>query len=68
MYKMYDMHGGHLSVKPIADRLKLDIVDMMLGNNYRFNLDNFEKKWKAKQAKTIFGFQLCIISISIKGN
>lgn len=54
MYKMYDMHGGHLSVKPIADRLNLDIVDMMLGNNYRFNLDDFEKKWKEKQAKTIF--------------
>ncbi len=51
MYKMYDMHGGHLSVKPIADRLKLDIVDMMLGNNYRFNLDNFEKNGKQNKQK-----------------
>lgn len=54
MYKMYDLHGGHLSVKPIAERLNLNIVEMMLGRDYHFDLDDFERKWKQKQAKTIF--------------
>lgn len=54
MYKMYDLHGGHLSVKPIADRLNLDIIEMRLDKNYHFDLNDFEKKWKEKPAKSIF--------------
>ncbi len=54
MYKMYDLHGGHLSVKPIAERLNLNIVEMLLGKDYHFDLKDFEEKWKRNPAKTIF--------------
>lgn len=54
IFKVHDMHGGHLSVKPIADRLKLNIHEMTIGDDYRLNFDEFYKQYKIRKPKVIF--------------
>ena len=56
LYRIADINGGHLSTKPIAQRLNLEVVDMHFGEDYRFDLDDFYQKYKTskKNSKMIF--------------
>jgi glycine hydroxymethyltransferase len=54
MFKVHDMHGGHLSVKPIAKRLKINMHEMMLGQDYRLDMEDFYKQYNKLKPKVIF--------------
>ena len=54
LFKMHDLHGGHLSVKPIAKRLNINIYEMRLGNNYTLDLNDFETSYNAIKPRVIF--------------
>lgn len=54
MFKMDDMHGGHLSVKPIAERLKIQMHEMKLGEDYRLDIDSVYEEYRERKPKVIF--------------
>lgn len=54
IFKVHDSHGGHLSVKPIAQRLNLNIFEMTIGDDYVLDFEYFYKNYKVLKPKVIF--------------
>jgi len=54
LFRMSDGHGGHLSTIPISRRLNINSYDMILGEDYRLDMDHFEKLYRSTKPKVIF--------------
>ncbi len=54
LFRMYDLHGGHLSTNPIAKRLNIRSFEMRLGKDYRLDTDLLAKMVKENKPKVIF--------------
>lgn len=54
LFRMFDGHGGHLSTTPISRRLNIDSYDMMLGKDYRLDIDHLGQLYRSAQPKVVF--------------
>lgn len=54
LFRMSDGHGGHLSTIPISRRLNINSYDMMLGEDYRLDMDHFAGLFRKDQPKVVF--------------
>jgi glycine hydroxymethyltransferase len=54
LFRMSDDHGGHLSTAPIAKRLNIDFHDMVLGEDFRLDLDHFAGLYRKAKPKVVF--------------
>lgn len=54
LFKMHDLHGGHLSTAPLADRMQIKYQSMMLGKDYRLDIDHFYKLCKDEKPNLVF--------------
>jgi glycine hydroxymethyltransferase len=54
LFKVEDMHGGHLSTAPIADRLNIKYSNMKLGKDFKIDIDYFYKLNKENKPKVVF--------------
>jgi glycine hydroxymethyltransferase len=54
LFRMSDGHGGHLSTTPISRRLNINSYDMVLGEDYRLDMDHFAKLYRQAKPKVVF--------------
>jgi glycine hydroxymethyltransferase len=54
LFRMCDEHGGHLSTIPISRRLNVNSYDMMLGEDYRLDMDHFGQLYRSAKPKVVF--------------
>lgn len=54
LFRMSDGHGGHLSTSPISRRLNIDSHDMVLGGDYRLDMDHFAALHRRVKPKVVF--------------
>lgn len=53
MFRMLDGHGGHLSTVPISRRLNIHSHDMILGEDYRLDMDHFAQLYRSAKPKVV---------------
>ena len=53
LFRMADHHGGHLSTSPISRRLNIASHDMVLGADYRLDMDHFAGLCRQTKPKVI---------------
>jgi len=54
LFRMSDEHGGHLSTNPISRRLNISSYDLMLGKDYRLDMDHFDELYRSAVPKVVF--------------
>jgi glycine hydroxymethyltransferase len=54
LFRMCDGHGGHLSTNPISRRLNIRSCDMLLGEDYRLDMDHFEQLYRSEKPQAVF--------------
>jgi glycine hydroxymethyltransferase len=54
LFRMADSHGGHLSTLPISRRLNIDSHDVLLGKDYRLDMDHFGQLYRSTTPKVVF--------------
>ncbi len=54
LYRMSNGHGGHLSTTPISKRLNIVCHDMVLGCDYRLDMDHFAGLYRQAKPKVVF--------------
>lgn len=54
LFRMSDAHGGHLSTSPMSKRLNVVTYDMVLGPDYRLDMDHFVGLYRHAKPKVIF--------------
>jgi glycine hydroxymethyltransferase len=54
LFRMSDDDGGHLSTIPISRRLNINSYDMTLGEDYRLDMDHFDKLYRSTKPKVVF--------------
>lgn len=54
LFRMANQHGGHLSTSPISRRLNITFHDMVLGADYRLDLDHFAGLYRQARPKVVF--------------
>jgi glycine hydroxymethyltransferase len=54
LFRMSDDHGGHLSTNPISRRLNIASYDMILGKDYRLDMDHFRQLYRSIKPKVVF--------------
>lgn len=54
LFRMADQHGGHTSTPHISRRMNIDSYDMVLGGDYRLDLDHFSDLYRHAKPKVVF--------------
>lgn len=54
LLKMSDQCGGHLSVKPIAEKVGAQVVELEYNNDYVLDIEDFKRKYFKYKPKVIF--------------
>lgn len=54
LFKMSDSCGGHLSVRPIAEKVGAEVVELYYNDDISLDLDDFKKKYEIYKPKVIF--------------
>ncbi len=54
LFRMSDGHGGHLSTAPISRRLNINSHDMVLGEDYRLDMEHFAQLYRSVKPKVVF--------------
>lgn len=54
LFKISDQCGGHLSVKPIAEKFGAKVVELDYNDQYAFDLESFKIKYEHYKPKVIF--------------
>ena len=54
LFRMSDSCGGHLSVKPIAEKMGATVIEMVYDDTNHLGLNDFKKKYNEYKPKVIF--------------
>lgn len=54
LFRMADRHGGHISTPHLSRRMNIVSYDMLLGEDYRLNMDHFAGLYKKAKPKVVF--------------
>jgi glycine hydroxymethyltransferase len=54
LFRVDEADGGHLSTKPIANRLHINLRDMVLNDRCRLDVDHFRKMYQKEKPQAVF--------------